>query len=181
MSAIKHDSSTLIIMHIAALLLVGCTSQSPSAFPTITASKAATEAEATSTPNPTSIPDELPMTETEQDLDLREANVLEAEFERRGENRYRFDVTLLHDDDGEAPSYADRWQVWDDEGNMLGERVLTHSHSTQPFTRSATIDIPESITVVLVRGHDMEHGYGGQSMRVNLESGDMQTYKEQGN
>jgi hypothetical protein len=43
--------------------------------------------------------------------------------------------------------YADRWQVLDAGGTVLGERVLLHPHDTeQPFTRSQSgIEIPAGI------------------------------------
>lgn len=104
-------------------------------------------------------------------LDLRFANVTRVEFTRLDEGSYRFDVTLYHDDDGEAPNFADAWQVLDLDGNLLGIRELLHSHGTQPFTRSATIEVPEGVSLVLVRGHDMVHGFGGQGMLVDLETG----------
>ncbi len=104
-------------------------------------------------------------------LHLQEANVLAVAFEPLGEGRYRFDVTLIHDDDGEAPDFADWWQVEDLQGNLLGRRVLVHEHGTQPFTRSETIEIPAGIETVIVRGHDMRHGCGGQAMQVDLSTG----------
>ena len=109
---------------------------------------------------------------TQSDLDLREANVVGVEFDDLGDGRYRFNVTLLHDDDGEAPTYADWWQVDTQDGQELGRRVLTHAHSTAPFTRSQVIDIPDGVTMVIVRGHDMLHEYGGQAIRVNLQTGE---------
>ncbi len=113
-------------------------------------------------------------------LDLKEANVLEVSVEDLGGGRYRFNVTLLHDDDGEAPSFADWWQVEDLDGNVLGKRILAHSHGTVPFTRSAQIEIPTNITEVLIRGHDMEHDFGGQSMRFDLRTGEASHYLEDG-
>lgn len=35
---------------------------------------------------------------------------------------------------------------------------------------AATIDVPQ-VTCVVVRGHDETHGFGGQAMLVDLESG----------
>ena len=113
-------------------------------------------------------------------LDLREANVIAVTYEVISPGEVRFDVTLLHDDDAEAPSFADRWFVEDLEGNVLGERILAHSHGTQPFTRSATIHIPTEISIVIVRGHDQLHGLGGQSMRVDLGTGEMLAFDEEG-
>lgn len=112
-------------------------------------------------------------------LDLRDANVIAVTFEVISPGEVRFDVTLIHDDDAEAPSFADRWFVEDLEGNVLGERILAHSHGTQAFTRSATIHIPTDTNIVIVRGHDQLHGLGGQSMRVDLRTGEMLTFDEE--
>ncbi|AXG05054.1 hypothetical protein DU500_00660 [Haloplanus rubicundus] len=102
-------------------------------------------------------------------LDLREANVVAVEFERRSDG-YRFDVTLIHDDDGED-GYANWWQVETLGGERLGRRELAHAHGTREFTRSATVSVPDGTTCVVVRGHDETHGYGGRAMLVNVESG----------
>ncbi|WP_436924072.1 hypothetical protein [Halosimplex amylolyticum] len=104
------------------------------------------------------------------EYDLREANVTAVEFERSND-AYRFSVTLYHDDDGEE-GYADWWQVESLDGDRLGRRDLAHPHSTDPFTRSGTIEVPEDLTCVVVRGHDQTHGYGGRAMLVNLDSGE---------
>ena|GEM_PF-161787 len=106
---------------------------------------------------------------TTPNLDLREANVTAVEFEE-SDGSYDFQVTLYHDDDGED-GYADWWQVESLAGEQLGRRELLHAHSTAPFTRSETIDVPAGTTCVVVRGHDQIHGYGGQAMLVNLDTG----------
>ncbi len=132
--------------------------------------------------NPAVIPSAEPMEEntlTPSHLDLQEANVLDVRFVKLDEYKVRFDVTLLHDDDGESPSFADRWQVEDLDGAVLGERILAHSHGTIPFTRSATILIPEAIDLVIVRGHDMEHGFGGQAALVNMTTGEVHFFDEE--
>jgi hypothetical protein len=102
----------------------------------------------------------IPATE----LDLREANVLDVTFEHRGEGIFLFEVTLVHDDEGETPNFADSWQVED----------------LQPFARSETISIPQDVTEVIVRAHDMLHGHGGQSMRVDLQTGIVEPFLENG-
>lgn len=111
-----------------------------------------------------------PETGTEPQLDRREANVVEVVFER-ADGSYTFDVTMHHDDDGEE-GYANWWQVERLDGTRLGRRDLLHAHSRQPFTRSATIEIPAEVNCVVVRGHDQTHGYGGQLISVDLESGE---------
>lgn len=98
--------------------------------------------------------------------------MLKVQYELVDQNTYRFDVTLVHDDDGEAPSFADRWVVEDEDGYALGDRMLLHAHGSQPFTRSATIEIPSDVKVVIVRGHDQLHGFGGQAIVLNLETGE---------
>jgi len=104
------------------------------------------------------------------DLDLREANVVGVVAERR-DGAYRFDVTLYHDDDGED-GYANWWQVESRGGEQLGRRDLLHAHGTREFTRSATVEVPDGVAEVVVRGHDQTHGYGGQAMLVDLETGE---------
>ena len=106
-------------------------------------------------------------------LDLREANVVGVDVESTDEG-YRFDVTLYHDDDGED-GYANWWQVETLGGERLGRRELAHPHGTERFTRSATIEIPDGTSRVVVRGHDRTHGYGGQAMLVTLETGATET------
>jgi hypothetical protein len=104
-----------------------------------------------------------------ESLDLQEANVVEVAFED-SDGSVRFDVALHHDDDGED-GYANWWQVERLDGTQLGRRDLLHPHSQQPFTRSETIDVPDDVRCVVVRGHDQTHAYGGVAMLVNLDTG----------
>jgi hypothetical protein len=115
--------------------------------------------------------------DSEGDLDLREANVVGVTVESQGDGRYRFDVTLIHDDAGEA-GYANWWQVETTGGERLGRRELLHAHGTREFTRSETISVPEGVTRVVVRGHDQTHGYGGQAMVVDLTSGETRAVRQ---
>ncbi len=81
---------------------------------------------------------------------------------------YRFDVTLNHQDTG-WDHYADKWEVLDPDGKVLGERVLLHPHvDEQPFTRSTQVQIPDGVTRVTVRGHDKVHGFAGKTAIVDL-------------
>ena len=110
------------------------------------------------------------------DLDLREANVVGVTLEQQ-DSEYRFDVSLIHDDDGED-GYANWWQVETRAGEKLGRRELLHAHGCQVFTRSSTISVPESVSDVVVRGHDQTHGYGGQAMIVTIETGETEAVKQ---
>jgi hypothetical protein len=148
---------------------------SETATATVRTSTPDTPPTTTSSPDATSSPAAVTGTTSEAaasgdtDLDLREANVVDVAFEGSG-GSYRFDVTLYHDDDGES-GYADWWQVETLDGEQLGRRTLLHAHSTAPFTRSETVSVPEGVRYVVVRGHDQTHGYGGQAMVVDLETG----------
>lgn len=101
------------------------------------------------------------------------AQVTAVRTARTGES-WRFDVTLRHNDTG-WDHYADEWQVIDIRtGEVYGTRVLAHPHvHEQPFTRSQSgIEIPSSVTTVLVRARCTVHGYGGCGMIVQLHRED---------
>mgnify|MGYP002761283117 FL=1 len=105
------------------------------------------------------------------ELDLREANVVSIGIDD-SDGASTFTVGLHHDDAGED-GYADWWQVETLDGTQLSRRDLLHAHeNNQPFERSETIEIPDDVTCVVVRGHDQTHGYGGRAVVVNLDSGE---------
>lgn len=99
-----------------------------------------------------------------------EVEVVKTRFEKHG-STWTVDTTLRHQDTG-WDHYADSWRVVDQNGKVLGERVLLHPHENeQPFTRSESgIKIPETTTVVYVEAHDKVHGWSRQRVRVDLQS-----------
>jgi hypothetical protein len=121
----------------------------------------------TASPDPTTAPTNTP-TGTPS-LDLREANVTGVSVSV-SDDRADFDVTLHHDDDGED-GYANWWQVERLDGTRIGRRDLLHAHGTREFTRSETVEIPDGVRCVVVRGHDQTHAYGGRAALVDLETG----------
>ncbi len=98
-----------------------------------------------------------------------EADVEAAEAIPKGDGRYRIRVTVRHADTG-WEHYADRFEILDGQGNLLGTRVLHHPHvDEQPFTRRLdNVLIPAGIKRVTVRAHDSQHGYGGRTMTLKL-------------
>ncbi len=98
-----------------------------------------------------------------------EADIVATKAELVGKT-WRFDVTVLHDDTG-WDHYADKWDIVGEDGTVFGTRVLAHPHENeQPFTRSISgVEIPETVTEVVIRGHDSVHGYGGAELKVTLE------------
>jgi len=63
-----------------------------------------------------------------------------------------------------------RPEVLSSGGEILATRVLAHPHDDeQPFTRSLTnVSIPDDLSEVIVRAHDLKHEYGGKELVVQL-------------
>lgn len=99
-----------------------------------------------------------------------EADVIAVDAKKSADNSYRFSVTVKHADEG-WDHYADKWDVVDPDGNVLGTRILAHPHvNEQPFTRSLSdIKIPNGVRYVIIRAHDSVHQYGGKEFRVDLK------------
>ncbi|MDX2481807.1 MAG: hypothetical protein QNK24_15905 [Desulfuromusa sp.] len=97
-----------------------------------------------------------------------EADVIKVEVDKSG-STYNFNVTVIHSDEG-WQHYANKWDVVSPEGQVLGTRVLYHPHvNEQPFTRSLSgVVINAEISSVIVRAHDLVHGYGGKEIIVEL-------------
>ena len=99
-------------------------------------------------------------------VQANQANIVDVKITSLGDNRYRIDTTLRHSDTG-WKHYANAWQVFDQSGKLLGERVLHHPHvNEQPFTRSATIIIPADVKKVTIRAKDSLHGLNKNGMTV---------------
>lgn len=97
-----------------------------------------------------------------------EADVVNVKISAKGNDLFKFDVTVRHDDAG-WEHYANRWDILDLNGNVLGSRVLAHPHDhEQPFTRSLTLRLPENITTVVISAHDSVHGTGGATREVTV-------------
>ncbi len=97
-----------------------------------------------------------------------QVKVVKVDIQPLGNHQYRFDVTLLHDDQG-WDHYANRWEILDDKGNILATRTLYHPHvNEQPFTRSLSTTLPENIKNIIIRGHDNIHQYTGNSLQRTL-------------
>lgn len=93
-----------------------------------------------------------------------------------GDQRWKFEVTVEHNDTGWR-DYANGWDVVLDNGEVVlispqhkFTRELAHPHvNEQPFTRSQqNLLIPASTTSVTVRAHDIVDQYGGKTVRVLL-------------
>jgi hypothetical protein len=83
------------------------------------------------------------------------------------DGRFTVAATVRSDESG-WDKYADRWEVRDGAGTVLGVRELAHPHENeQPFTRSlGGIEIPPSVVEILVSAHDSVLGFCGENMTV---------------
>ena len=99
-----------------------------------------------------------------------EADIVAVEVERAGNQKYSFNVTVSHADQG-WDHYANRWEIIAPDGEILAKRVLAHPHTNeQPFTRSLSgVKIPVDIHQITFRAHDSVHAYGGTTKRIVLD------------
>jgi hypothetical protein len=97
---------------------------------------------------------------------------------------WTFHVTVRHPDAG-WDDYADGWDVVLPDGAVLKRnaddpftRLLLHPHETeQPFTRSQSgLVIPDEVTQVTVRAHDLVDGFGGAEVVVDLTQAEGDNY-----
>lgn len=97
------------------------------------------------------------------------ADVVAVKIDRNADGSYHVSVTVASDETG-WDKYADKWQVLDPDGAILGTRVLHHPHVTeQPFTRALpALQIPPGVTEIRVRAHDSVEGFGGAERVVPL-------------
>lgn len=91
---------------------------------------------------------------------------------------WRADVTLNHADTG-WKHYADGWRLVDEQGKVLGNRVLYHPHvSEQPFTRSLSgFDIPKDKKIIFVEAHDFDRGWSKNRMKIDMSEKSGAKYK----
>jgi len=122
-------------------------------------------------PPPTPLPTATPQSGRQANADVLQVRAVQA-----AEGSWTFYVTVEHPDTG-WDDYADGWDVVTLDGSVLKPgpespftRLLLHPHENeQPFTRSQSdIVIPDSITEVSVRAHDVRDGFGGREVLVNL-------------
>ncbi len=97
-----------------------------------------------------------------------EADVTEVSYECN--STCSFSVTVVHADEG-RDHFANRWEILSLSGEIIATRVLAHPHqNNKPFTRSlSNIKLPEETKAVIVRAHDLVHGYGGKEKTIYID------------
>lgn len=98
----------------------------------------------------------------------RYPDIVEVEVTEEDDGTATLEVTVSSPYDT-PERYADGWRVLDQDGQVLGEHMLTHDHAgEQPFTRTQSgVEVPEGTTELTVEGRDQEHGYGGGTTSVD--------------
>jgi hypothetical protein len=170
--------------------LVGCVSAESTDTPAPTVfsepTQMATEEKPTNTAVPTRLePTSTPVIEDEPTdtpapsaagTGTGNADVLFVRAREANDGTWTFEVTVEHPDTG-WEDYADGWDVVTPDGKVINPdpespytRLLLHPHENeQPFTRSQSgIVIPEDVTQVHVRAHDLVDGWGGRTVVVDL-------------
>jgi hypothetical protein len=100
-----------------------------------------------------------------------DAVIVDAKIQRTSGDNFRIDVTISHPDTG-WDHYANRWDVLDENGELLGSRTLHHPHvDEQPFTRSLTLTIPASVKRVTIVASDSVHGDSETTMELEVPAG----------
>lgn len=145
---------------IALLAVIGCQPSQPrldTALPTTTP-----VVEATAAPS-------APASAEEADKVQRFPEILDVSVTRNSVGTFDIAVTISSPYDT-PQRYADGWRVVAPDGTLLGEHTLTHDHaSEQPFTRTQFgVEIPASITTILIEGRDKQYGFGGTIVTVPL-------------
>ncbi len=126
------------------------------------------------------------LTDMTQDSPASAANA-DVDFVRvtqSADGTWSFSVTVRHPDTG-WEDYADGWDVVLPDGTVVKAnpsdpftRLLLHPHENeQPFTRSQSgLLIPDDVTTVTVRAHDIVDGFGGATVTVDLTTTEGEGY-----
>jgi hypothetical protein len=135
-------------MLLAALLLSACAGGADSSGTT----EAPSDTSTTATSAPTAgCADVVDVTITEQDSTFTVA------------------ATVRSSDTG-WDKYADAWQIWGPDGEVIAERALTHPHvDEQPFTRSLSgVAIPAGVATVTIAARDSVSGFCGATFETEV-------------
>lgn len=142
-----RTAATVIALALTAFLAVGCSADNGGSSPSSAGQEQAT---------------------TAPDTKQKYPEVITVEVHDEG-STYSFDVTISSPYDT-PERYADGWRVLGPDGTVYAEHTLGHDHAAeQPFTRTQTgVTIPADVGEVTVEGRDLENGYGGETMTVEL-------------
>ncbi len=174
---------------VALLLLVACQSGQETEEAASSETAVPTQLPPTKAPpTETAVPDPEP-TAPPTNAGTADANVDFVRAVQAEDGSWTFHVTVSHPDTG-WEDYADGWDVVTPDGIVLKKnesdpftRLLLHPHETeQPFTRSQSgLIVPDGVTQVTVRAHDLVDGFGGTEVTVDLTAASGQNFEVETN
>lgn len=94
-----------------------------------------------------------------------ETHVTSLQYKTKGSTR-TFYVTLSPADSG-----ADWWQIETLGGEKITRRSFDEARTGDRFTTTKDLEVDDGTDAIVVRGHSVNGGYGGQVMLANLETG----------
>lgn len=102
------------------------------------------------------------------DAEQRYPDVVAAELEPTDDG-WRLAATISSPYDT-PERYADAFRAITPDGEELGVRELLHDHAgEQPFTRSLDgLEIPDGVEEIVIEGRDLEHGWGGETVTLEV-------------
>ena len=157
--------------------LLSCAKQAVNIDTIPTETVVATDTVETVTSTETPVPmdstsnENIDMTEGTFNLNQDSQAVVTAVSHTGSDGSYTFSVELKSPDTG-CDQYADWWEIFDKEGQLLYRRVLGHSHvNEQPFTRSGGPVAITPTTFIYIRGHMNPQGYGSLIFSGTIQDG----------
>ncbi|MCP4965515.1 MAG: hypothetical protein GY926_09790 [bacterium] len=159
-----------VTLAIMVLVVAGCGTAEDE--PTTTAADADTTAAVAVTTTTAASPEtttlETPATTATAQLGAECAHVVDVSIES-GSDGFTIAATVASTDTG-WEKYADAWQVWGPEGEVLGERILAHPHENeQPFTRRLNgVQIPGDVDEVTIAARDLVLGFCGDVFLIKV-------------
>lgn len=122
-------------------------------------------------------PSPTPSAEPTPGMSAAETHVVGLHY-TSGESASAYDFNVTVDAPEGDDVGADWWQVETLAGNRITRKTFSRPRGSR-VPASKTIEVPDDVNAVVVRGHGREAGYGGQVMLADLEA-DRITLERQG-
>lgn len=108
------------------------------------------------------------MAESESSENQQYPNIVGVRVENVGDNQFEFLVTVSSEY-ATPERYVNAIRIMSQEGEVLVEHEVAHyQRGEQPFTRGVAATIPEGVKTVVIQARDLDFGYGGETMEVDL-------------
>ena len=98
-----------------------------------------------------------------------DVQLLTAAIIHQSQDEYLVSIKLQHEDTG-WDHYADEWRIVDQQGTVLGTRVLLHPHvQEQLFTRAlSNVKLDDKHTKIYIEAHDKQHGWAKEKLEIDF-------------